>query len=59
MAVKHPSPTSLFGWCMPNTEDHKNCRVAYLDWNNEQRTCSCTCHTKPNKRATRRNSNNK
>lgn len=34
------------GWCLTNTEDHKNCRVEYSDWNNNVRTCVCVCHNK-------------
>ena len=34
------------GWCLINTEDHKNCRVEYSDWNNNVRTCVCVCHKK-------------
>jgi hypothetical protein len=51
MAVTKTQPT-LFGWCMQGSEDHKNCRVQYTDWNDKQRVCSCSCHqTKPSRKS--------
>lgn len=34
---------SLFGWC--STGQHKLCRVSYIDWNKNNRSCSCKCHS--------------
>lgn len=34
---------SKFGWC--STGHHDTCRIKYINWNNNERVCSCECHT--------------
>lgn len=34
-----------FGWCMPGSPDHKDCRVRFSYYEKDYH-CSCDCHDK-------------
>ena len=38
-ATKH---SLKFGWC--TTNQHRECRKMYTDWNQIMQECSCECH---------------
>jgi hypothetical protein len=45
LVPKESLGTSLFGWCLPDDNNHKNCIVAFESYGAPV-TCGCDCHSK-------------